>query len=161
MDSPRERFLATVLGALATAFGVLAVEIVPDLLLYPSLMVDWSGLAATLGLSLVVGAAGGFFGHIAFLHFALKRILVRAVTVGVAVGLVVGVAAWLIAYLLPEIFLPFSGADDADGFMRRVVLPHALVAGPGFGVLIAVLVSFHLRKVTGEREPLPKLQSRP
>ena len=151
MDSARERWLAALLGGSGTLVAVTVVEVVPEML-RRDLTLRWQA-AAFFAMVFAVGALFGWIGHFLFIYVARGPIVGRAIVVGAAMGAAIGGITWLFTFLGRDVFFPFH---PRAGYVEALVQVSrtAMIAGPLGGVAASLAVVRHLRKKTGEKEPL-------
>lgn len=145
MDGLRERLLATLIGAIGTTFGVMAIEVIPR---YLQEDLRWRSpqMWIFLAMLLVIGGTGGSFGHWAFLHIARGDLEKRAIIVGGSVGLLIGLSTWLMTFLLFDVMFPFEVVPGARLALIDRSLTNALFGGTLGGVLVSLAVARHLRR---------------
>lgn len=149
MDNPRERMLASLIGAIGTLVGVLSIQVLPEML-KEDLRPKNPQALLFLVMLVAVGGLGGFVGHWAFLHIAKGDLKKRALLVGGVVGLVIGATTWSLTYLLFDLIFPFHPVRGARRGLIDRSLTNALLAGPLGGVLVALVVARRLI-VRGDR----------
>jgi hypothetical protein len=154
LDTPRERFLASLLGGAGTVVGLLLYQAIPELLRRPELELRVPNALGFLVAMFLIGSLGGRIGHSFFLRLR-GQVEGRALLVGSVIGFAIAVIGWCITYLFKAALFPFT---LFDGYLRLLLswLPGALVAGPIGGILAASFVVRRLRRNTGLRQPFER-----
>lgn len=152
MDSGRERLLATLLGGFGTVFGIFIYQVVPDLGLLRELGLRLPNAVAFVSILFLVGAGGGYLGHRWFISWKTPSLMPKAISVGGAVGFAIAVLGWGLLYSLRGWVFPFAPFAGMQTLWFRW-LPNALLAGPIGGMLAAMAVVSHLRRLEQASEP--------